>query len=797
MLKACRLGERCPICRGAAARGLLAMLVLWLGHPECAAAQASTVLAGTVVSDGKPVSSASVTVAGNGVSVTTQTDRAGHFVLGTILAGVYTVSARAQGRTVTVEVNVPPSGATIVLNLAALRAIAHVTILQTPLSRASGTDYNITSEQIARAAYPLSLPQILLQAPAAARGSNGQIHINGDHNGIQYLLDGVQVPEGLNRVLGSEIDPSIIGSANLIEGAYPAQYGDKFAGVFDVSTKSKTGPAGATFDSSGASYNAYDNILGLHAPVGTGGSVYLGARLASDGWALDPAVPDPVHNGGSIASQFGRLSLALHGQDTLTFDLTNTLQTFQIAPDTSDGTPSSSDDSERQEDMFSSLIYRHAFANGGVLAIGPSYKRGRIVDSNDPENDLIGQIVGRQAGACSTFLDCSFFSVFADRTDINARLNADYALRTGNHELRFGGLYGAETLQKDYVMTVPATNASGSAFMPFTVVDNAPSVGHTAEFYAQDGWQWNPHWRLDYGVRSDYFSLFSNDFRDGFAQVSPRVKLMHIFTTHANVYAYYGRLFVPFSLESVSPIAAAELNAGPGVPISPGTTNDLRPQRDSLYELGGHIGLGSGSLGVRISHKVSTDWIDDTQVGATNLHQDINFPRGLVDSQSAYYDLPLARGSRFTVSVSHVVALNSLNCETQLLQNCAAFGPPGGDFAQADHDQHYDATAGLLLNDRHNGWFSLNGEYGSGLSRGDTTLCPPAPLGDAVNCKVPPHLTFDVTKGFALGNPRVQVALAIQNLFNDRYAITIDSSLQGTHYARPRTFMLRLYLGGI
>jgi TonB dependent receptor/Carboxypeptidase regulatory-like domain len=776
---------------------LFAILIsIFIGQTLPVLAQTTTFISGTVVADGKAVKGAPVTLTGGGVTLETKTDTRGAFSFNALTTGTYTVSTPGSGGPVRMEINLPPSGATITLNMTALREISHIVVPHTPVSRSSGTDYNVTGQQITRAAYPLSLPQILLQAPAAARGSNGQVHINGDHNGIAYQIDGVQVPEGLNRVLGSEIDPAIIGSANLIEGAFPAQYGDKFAGVFDISTKSKTGPAGASFESSGGSYNAYDNILGLHAPVGAGGSVYVGARLATDGWALDPAVPDPVHNAGSISSQFARLSVPLHGQDTLTFDLTNSLQTFQIAPDTSAGTPASTDDNERQEDTFSSLIYRHAFANGSVLAVGPSYKRGRIVDSNDPENDLIGQIVGPQAGPCSTFLDCSFFSVFADRTDINSRLNADYAVRTGNHELRFGGLYGAETVQKNYVMTVPATNGTGSLLTPFTVVDNAPNVGHTAEFYAQDGWQWDPHWRLDYGVRSDYFSLFSNDFQDGFAQVSPRVKLTHIFTSRANVYAYYGRLFVPFSLESVSPVAAAELNAGPGVPIPPGTTNDLRPQRDSLYEIGGHIGLGPGSLGIRISHKVSTDWIDDTQVGSTNLHQDINFPRGLVDSQSLYYDLLLARGSRFTASLSHVVAQNSLNCETQLLQNCAASGPPGGDLGQADHDQHYDATAGLLLNDRHSGWFSLNGEYGSGLSRGDTTLCPPFPYGDAVNCKVPPHLTFDVAKGFAIGNPRVQVALAIQNLFNDRYAITVNSSLQGTHYARPRTFVLRVYLGG-
>jgi len=772
-----------------------ALLAIFIAVPaslQIAAAQSTTSISGTVTADGKPVPGAPVTLTGNNLTLKAKTNAAGNFRFNALTVGTYAISTTGQHGPVTNEVTLTSAGATVVLNTSALSEIGRV-VVSRPVNGSSGSDYVVTGDQLSRAAVSNSLPSILLQAPAAARGSNGQIHINGDHNGINYIVDGVQIPEGLNRVLGNEIDPANIGYAELVEGAYPAQYGDKFAGVFDLSTRSKTGPAGVTFETSAGSYNQDDSVLGFHTPVGSGGSLYAGARLFHDSWALDPPVADPTHDAGSIASQFVRFSLPVHGQDTLTLDLTHSLQTFQIPPDTSSGTPASTDDNELQDDTYASLIYRHAFGDRGVLSIGPSYKRSRILDTNDPQDDLIGQIQGPGAAPCSDFSNCGFFSVFADRTDINARLNADYDYRVGTHEFRAGGIYGAETLQKDYQMTVPATTADGASLTPFTVTDTAPNVGHTEEFYVQDSWLFNPHWRADYGVRADAFQVFSTDFDNGFSQVSPRLKLTHLFKKRSDVYAYYGRLFVPFSLESVSPAAAAALY---GTSVAPGATNDLKPQRDSLYELGGHLPLGPGSLGLRISHKVSTDWLDDTQVGATNLHQDINFPIGSVNSQTLSYTTNLARRGRFYASISHVVALNSLNCETQLLQNCAAGGPPGGDLVQADHDQHYDVTSGLLVNDRRNGWFSLNAEYGSGLSRGDVTLCPPAPYGDGVNCKVPPHLTFDVAKGFALGGPGTHVSFAVQNLFNDRYAIVLDNSLQGTHYARPRTFEVRLAVGG-
>ncbi len=87
------------------------------------------------------------------------------------------------------------------------------------MSRASGTDVVINAQQLARAPNANSLPDILAQLPTAARGSDGQIHMNGDHNGLNYVVDGVQIPEGLNRVLGNEIDPANIGFAEILEGA--------------------------------------------------------------------------------------------------------------------------------------------------------------------------------------------------------------------------------------------------------------------------------------------------------------------------------------------------------------------------------------------------------------------------------------------------------------------------------------------------------------------------------------------------------------------------------------------------
>ncbi len=72
----------------------------------------------------------------------------------------------------------------------------------------------------------------------------------------------------------------------------------------------------------------------------------------------------------------------------------------------------------------------------------------------------------------------------------------------------------------------------------------------------------------------------------------------------------------------------------------------------------------------------------------------------------------------------------------------------------------------MLLNGAGGGWFSADGEYGSGLS---SAVCPPATPG---YCKRTPHTVVDVEQGFPLHNG-VALTAGIANLLNDRYYVTL------------------------
>lgn len=803
------------VCKYHGARHVVGALCLacLLATPGRALAQAIFLQGVVVDAQGRPVAGAGIRVEGEDISLGTHSDRSGRFSFRTLTVGTYRLTVTKGSLATTLSVELTSAGLRVTVALVPPAMIARAVVVNNPVTHRSGTDVTIAGSQLQEMPSSTSLPSLLALLPSAASASNGQVHINGNHNGIGYYVDGVELPADLNRVIGTEIDPNDIGYLDVLEGAYPAEYGSHFAAVLEVGTRAYAGPGGWDLDLYGGSYGTYDSLLDLHAPLGTaGGFVSFDDRFERTDWALDPSVASPVHDGGSDANQFLRASIPVDADDTINVDAIHSLQTFQIPPDTTDGVPASTDDDEYQEDTFLALQYRHAIGENSVLQFGPSFKDSSILDTNDPSNDL----AAADGTKCIDFTDC-LFSVYADRRSTDERFNVDDAVQMGPHDVLAGALYDASEIDKNYEITMQPGNALNPSGGPYTVSDTTPNTAHEQEAYLQDSWRMGGLYELDYGLRTDAFQIFSTDFDRGFSQTSPRLKFTRFLGEKSSIYVYYGRLFVPFSFENVAPVTAAALYLVP-----PPQSFDLKPERDSLYETGGHAAIGAFEVGLRIMHEVSTDWIDDTQVGATNLHQDINFPQGRIDAQSLYAWENLSRGGVFALSATHSIALNSLVCETDLLQNCTLAGyetlpgpryvpfyiTPGGGLVEADHDQHWDATASILLRAASGGWFSADADYGSGLSTGDpetVVLGPPAydyaydnacANGDAVNCKVPSHLTFDVEDGVALA-PRVAVAVRVQNVLDDRYAITYDSTLQGTHDARPRAVMLELRISSL
>jgi carboxypeptidase family protein/TonB-dependent receptor-like protein len=781
-----------------------------LASTSAAFAQATATLSGTVTSSGQPLTAAGVTVSGSNLILRGKTDAQGSFRFTSVPIGTYNVDVSAPEGSASLRVDLVSAGANVTISVSKIKEIGRTSVTARPSVRGSGTDLSLNAEALTRSPAGGSLPNLLIQLPGAARGANGVVHINGDHGDINYIVDGVQIPQELNRIVGSEFDPNDIGFIEALQGAYPAQYGERFASVININTRNGSGAPGLIGDFNYGSYGHLDTTIGYHTKVGAG-TVVAAFRNERGTRGLDPPNFDSPHNSFSNANQFLRFTLPA-GPNYFNLTVSRSYQTYQIPNDVANGQPPATDNVETQDDLFTALQFRHPIGDHGSLSFGPSYKRSRIRDFGDPNNDFtFGQAISPAApGDCANALTSTgpvvngvvtnpvgsgnyangtcAFSLNGDRIAIDVGGNLDYENRSPKHDVSFGGIYNATHVAKTYAVTLQPGNFLAPIFTPatpgapYTVVDSSPNIGHLGAFYVQDSWKMGTAWQLDYGVRADTFKVTSTEFSTGFGQLSPRLKLTRFFGARDSVYAYYGRFFTPFSLENVAPLAAYTLN----LPLQANVAQfDLKPQRDSVYEIGGHFALGRGDLGVRVMQKNATDLIDDTQVGVTNLHQDINFAQGRISTQTAYYQLPLARAGRFYAAVTHTYSVNK-GCETQLLAPC--FGV-GNDWTPADHDQRVDVTSGLIVNDRRGGWLGIDGEYGSGLSSAlnpGAITCGGADGNAGGPCKRTPHLTFDAEKGFAL-HGGMALTVRVRNIFNDRYFVTFANA-QGQHYAPPRTF---------
>ena len=232
-----------------------------------------------------------------------------------------------------------------------------------------------------------------------------------------------------------------------------------------------------------------------------------------------------------------------------------------------------------------------------------------------------------------------------DKTALDYLFNVDLDRHVGRHEIRAGIGYDLDRVDKSYDVTLQPNNFLAPAVTPnapnspTSIVDNNPNVGNTYQSYLQDTYRLSNDYEANVGVRYDFFSIRSTDFYQGFAGFSPRIKLTRFFGPRASIYAYVGRFFEPFSLENVDPRAAQELN----LPLQASVAQfDLQPERDTQLEFGGHVPLGYGDLGFRVWQKNANNLIDDTQVGVTALHQDINYTLGRLSAETLAYFVTVA-----------------------------------------------------------------------------------------------------------------------------------------------------------
>ena len=335
------------------------------------AVNASAFLTGTVTSKGVPAANVAVTASGNNLSVKATTDGKGRFSFPPLALGTYQLEAKYGDLRGGVRVDLGSGGASVAIALGSLTEIGHAVVSRSQVTRGSGSDVVLNATDLTQLPFDNSFSEMEIQMPGAVRGANGVVHINGDHGVINYMIDGVALPQELNRDIGGEINLNDLSFVDLVEGAYPAQYGLRFGSVFNMSTRAGTGPAGFDGYASFGSYTDAQTTFGYHAPIAGGGGYSLAFSGDQSTRGLDPPNFDSPHNNASSVNQFARFTLPSGGNNFTNVTFINSNSTFQIPNDVDNGEPASTDDNETQADTFLAVQFHHADRQHGRGYIRP------------------------------------------------------------------------------------------------------------------------------------------------------------------------------------------------------------------------------------------------------------------------------------------------------------------------------------------------------------------------------------------------------------------------------------------
>ncbi len=324
-----------------AATAVCLALSLSCGVPSYAQTIGGTSVYGTVVDpSGGAVKSATVEIRNpvSGLDRTTQTDSQGAFQFTNLPFNNYHTTVAAAGfQTGEQDVNIRSAVPT------ELKITLKIGTSTTTVTVAGGGDLietdPVSHTDVDRALFdklPLesqssSLSSLVtLASPGISADSNGLFHGLGDHASNSFSVDGQPISDQQSKVFSNQIPLDSVQSMEVIQGAPPAEYGDKTSVVIVVTTRSGLGvnqPHGeitasyGTFGTANAGFNlAYGkNKWGN----------FVSANGLNSGRFLDGPEYQVFHDHGNQTNVFDRFDYKFNSANTVNLNLGFTRSWFQ------------------------------------------------------------------------------------------------------------------------------------------------------------------------------------------------------------------------------------------------------------------------------------------------------------------------------------------------------------------------------------------------------------------------------------------------------------------------------------
>jgi outer membrane receptor protein involved in Fe transport len=613
------------------------------------------------------------------------------------------------------------------------------------------------------------LNQVIMQAPDVAQDSFGQFHVRGEHNGLQYRLNGIVLPEGIS-VFGQSLDPRLISSLTLITGALPAEYGLRTAGIIDLKTKSGVIDPGGSVSLYGGSHGTVQPSINYGGAAGSLNYFVSGDSLANH---LGIESPDgsshPLHDQTRQYHGFAYLEYIVDEQNRLSAVLSSSTGRFQIpnraglqpgiqnadgSPLTVDGMstyPSAAlDESQRELNHFAIVSWQHS---AGALDVQTSAtaRYSSLTFTPDPAGDILFDGIAQDAYKQNV--------AYAIQSDAAYRLDEAHTLRAG----LFVQTDRSKSLTSSAVIALDAAgNQVGD--VPLHIADDGAKTEWIESLYLQDEWKLLATFTVNYGLRFDKFDAFA-----GGHQVSPRLNAVWQAAPETTLHAGYSRYLSPppFELVGNETVARfANTTAAAGVAL-----NDTpQAEQANYYDIGVQQKISQRiTLGLDSYYKQSHNLIDEGQFGAPIILTPFNYAQGR------------QYGAELTANFTDAALSAYLNLAYQSARgkdiDSAQFNFSADDLAyiasnyiHLDHEQQITASGGisyLWLDTR----FSTDFLVGSGL-RADAELPDGDSIPNGAHLPYYAQVNFGVSHAFHLdGSGTLTTRLDVINAFDRVYEI--------------------------
>ncbi len=171
---------------------------------------------------------------------------------------------------------------------------------------------------------------VTLATPGVSADSNGLFHGLGDHASNSFSVDGQPITDQQSKVFSNQVPVDAIQSLEVIEGAPPAEYGDKTSLVIVATTRSALGQNVPHGDVT-TSFGSFGTVNGGFN-LGYGGNSW-GNFVSANGLDTQRFLDGPeftvMHSNGNQQNFFDRFDVRPSQNDTLSLNFQFTRSWFQ------------------------------------------------------------------------------------------------------------------------------------------------------------------------------------------------------------------------------------------------------------------------------------------------------------------------------------------------------------------------------------------------------------------------------------------------------------------------------------